>query len=165
MAKRMSEIIREYPKKKPMKAANLGLPYLESVHVALNVAACDSQRLLIVYARSAAERKRLESLLLPLAWSEDLVGNLLYATTTDAQDLANIAGSTQAPGLLVVEPDPYGLEARQVAFVKLGTKPAEALDLLVAAAEGNEMGSKDSKRHIGRGRRQGLKWEQPVEDR
>jgi len=164
MARRMKEISREYPRAKKSAPSKLGLPYLKDVRVAMNVAACDAQRLLVLYAESKAERKKLETLLLPLAWNADLMGKLLFATTSDVKDLARIEGHSETAGLMVIEPDAYGLEARQVAFVKLGTKTADALRTLIEAAEANEVGSKDSRRHIGKGRREGVHWEHAVKD-
>ena len=164
MAERMGEIAKTYPTSKSPHPKALGLPYLKDVRVALNVAACDSQRLVILHARSSSERRKLESMLVSLAWDEELAGRFLYATTAAKDDLARIDVSTESPGLVVVEPDAYGLKARQVAFVELGAKPAAAKKILVAAADGNEMKSKDSKRHIGRGLREGVTWERAVED-
>ena len=56
MARRMNEIIEEAPGKKAMTPSRLGLPYLESVRVALNVSSCDSQRTVVVYAPNARDR-------------------------------------------------------------------------------------------------------------
>lgn len=164
MARRMNEIADEYPGKGQPSPSKLALPYLKDVRVALNVAACDTQCLVILYARNAGERRRLESLLLPLAWDADLVGDFLYVSTDAIDELSDIAGASVAPGLLVVKPDAYGLEGRQVAFVPLGTKADDARSALVAAANSNRLGSKDSKRHVGRGLRAGLVWEPLVVD-
>lgn len=164
MASRMQAIAETFPGQGRALPAKLGLPYLKDVRLAINVAACDTQCLVILYANGATERRKLESLLLPLAWHEDVVGEFLYATTDELGDLANITGSGEAAGLLVVAPDAYGLKARQVAFVPLGAKPEDARAALVAAAEANRMGSKDSKRHIGRGLRAGVQWEPVVDD-
>jgi hypothetical protein len=163
MASKMNEIAESFPDKAPAPT-KLGLPYLKDVRVAMNVAACDSQCLVVLYAPKATERKKLESMLVLLAWHEDLVGEFLYATTDQLSDLANISESGAAAGLLIVRPDAYGLKGRQVAFVAQGAALADARATLVAAATANRMGSKDSKRHIGRGRRQGVKWEPLVED-
>jgi hypothetical protein len=159
MATEMKKITATFPGKGNVAPEKLGLPYLKDVRLALNVAACDSQCLVILYASSERERRGLEALLLPLAWHADLVGEFLYATTDKLTDLKKITGSGTAPGLLVVMPDTYGLAGRQVAFVALGTKSKNARATLAAAAEANRMGSKDSKRHIGRGRREGIEWE------
>ncbi len=163
MSEGMREVARDYPNKKAMTAKLLGLPYLKSVHVALNIAACDAQRLVIVHASKAADRDELESLLTPLAWSDELIGGFLYAKTNDASELADITDAEHEPGLLIVEPGAYGLSGRLVAFVKLGASKQSAQKTLVDASNGNAMGSKDSKRHIGRGRRQGVKWETAIE--
>ena len=168
MAARMQEIAKDYQKKtKSAEPDTLGLPYLKNVRLALNVAACDAQRLVIVYAPKVPDRDKLEALLTPLVWDDKLIGNLLYARTSDPQDLETIKGAADSPGLLVVEPDYYGTGGRQVAFVKLGAKATTAKKALVAAANKNKMGSRDSKRHIGRGLRDGVKWETvtPATDR
>ena len=168
MAARMQEIAKDYQKKtKRGEPDALGMPYLKNVRLAMNIAACDAQRLVIVYAPKTEDRDKLEALLTPLVWNDKLIGNLLYARTSYAQDLETIEGATDSPGFLVVEPDQYGTGARQVAFVKLGTKATTVEKALVAAADQNKMGSKDSKRHIGRGRRKGVRWETvtPVTDR
>jgi len=163
MAKRMNEIIKETPRKKAMAPSRLGLPYLESVRVALNVSACDSQRTVVVYALNARDRKKLEKMLTPLAWSGELVGNLLYVAADEKKDLSTIKGAdTKAPGLIVVEPNEYGTAAKQVAFIALGTTSTDAKKALIAAAEGNESGSKDSRAHVRKGRAKGLKWKHPV---
>lgn len=164
MANRMQEIAETFPGKGRALPSKLGMPYLKDVRVALNVAACDTQCLVILYAPKATERRKLESLLRPLAWHEDLVGEFLYATTDEREDLAVVSGSGETPGLLVVVPDTYGLKARQVAFIPLGTEPAEARAVLISAADANRMGAKDSKRHIGRGLREGVQWKPALDD-
>ena len=57
-----------------------------------------------------------------------------------------------------MEPNAYGTAAKQVAFIALGTTSTEAKKTLIAAAEGNEMGSKDSRAHVRKGRAEGLDW-------
>ena len=93
------------------------------------------------------------------------MGNLLYVAAGDKKDLATIEGADEAaPGLIVVEPNAYGTTAKQVAFVKLGAKSADAKKTLIAAAEGNEMGSKNSRAHMRKGIAEGVEWEHPVQD-
>lgn len=164
MASRMNEISEGYPDGRTARPAELGLPYLKNVRLAMNVAACDTQCLVILFAPKASQRRRLESLLLPLAWQEGLIGEYLFTVTDNSADLDGVAEAGDAPGLLVVVPDAYGLKARRVAFLPLGTNIKDARAVLIATAEANRMGSKDSKRHIGRGRREGVQWEKLLED-
>ncbi|PCJ52668.1 MAG: hypothetical protein COA70_11785 [Planctomycetota bacterium] len=164
MAAKMEEIAKSYPGPDDVDPAKLGMPYLKDVRLALNVAACDTQSLIILYAPKVKDHRKLESLLLPLAWHKDLMGEFLFVATDKLADLAKISETGIAPGLLVVTPGTYGLEGRQVAFVPLSAKASDAHAILVAAAEANRLGSKDSKRHIGRGRREGVKWEPVLED-
>ena len=159
MARRMNAIIKATPKKKAMSPSRLGLPYLASVRVALNVSSCDAQRTVVVYAPKPSDRKKLEKMLTPLAWSGELVGNLLYVASGDAQDLSTITGADRkAPGLIIVEPDVYGTAAKQVAFIALGTTSTAAKKTLIAAAAANELGSKDSRAHVRKGRAEGFDW-------
>ena len=164
MASRMNEIAEIYPGEGTASPAKLGIPYLKDVRLALNVAACDTQCLVILYSPKGKDRRTLESLLLTLVWHEDLIGEFLFVATDQVADLAKVSETGESAGLLVVTPDTYGLEGRQVAFVPLKASSDMAHATLVAAAEANRMGSKDSKRHIGRGRREGVRWEQVLED-
>ena len=164
MADRMKEITETYPAERVASPTKLGMPYLKDVRLALNVAACDTQCLVILYAPKQKDRRRLESLLLPLAWDKELIGEFLFVATDKATDLSRVSDTGEAAGLLVVTPGAYGLEGRQVEFVPLDTKPDEARAALVAAAQANRIGSKDSKRHIGLGRKEGVHWEPVLED-
>ncbi|MFT7485763.1 MAG: hypothetical protein ACI9F9_001613 [Candidatus Paceibacteria bacterium] len=164
MAQRMDEILKDYPKPKQGDLGKLGLPYLKDVRVALNVAACDSQRLVILYAKTDAECRKLEGMLQPLAWDKSLVGNLLYATTNEVKDLEQIDDVGRSAGLLIIEPGPYGVRGRQVGFIDVSTKPASALRSLIKVAKANQLGSKDSKVHIGLGMREGIEWKPAFED-
>ena len=160
----MNEILAETHRKKAMSPSRLGLPYLESVRVALNVSACDSQRTVVVFAPNGRDRKKLEKMLAPLAWSGELVGNLLYVTAGDPKDLATIEGAdSTAPGLIVVEPNVYGTAAKQVAFIALGSTSTDAKKTLIAVAQGNEMGSKDSRAHVRKGRTEGVEWKRAAD--
>ena len=164
MAEGMKKVSAEYAKAGAMQPGKLGMPYLRSTRVALNVSSCDTQRLAVLYAPGKDDLARLEKLLLPLAWSERLIGNLLYVMSTDESDLGQIKDATKEPGVLLVEPGKFGMAARQVAFIKLGASPADALKTLALVADGNEMGSKDSQTHMDWGVLMGLKWEHPVKD-
>ena len=163
----MLKISKEHPGKKGFKVKDLGLPYMKSVRLALNVASCDSRRLVVVYAPKPEDRNKLEALLTPLAWSHPIAGDFVYVAADKAKDLESIRGLGDGPGLIVVAPSDYGLVGSQVAFIKPGTDAKQVKATLVAAADANKMGSKDSKKHIGRGRRYGMEWETetPVTDR
>ena len=51
MAKAMSAIAKRYPGKASGKQAQLAIPYLADVRLALNVTACDRQPLMVLYSQ------------------------------------------------------------------------------------------------------------------
>lgn len=170
MAAAMRVIAKKYPAKKIPKrkgsrqsaqAQLLGLPFLKSVHLALNVTACDSQRLVIIYGKRASQRKALEKELVSMAWSDAIIGKFLYAQCSDPSELEGITSDLEEACVLVVDPGTYGLKGVVLESVTLAR--VKELKKTLLAATANAQGSKDSKRQIGRGRRRGIRWETEIE--
>ncbi|MAE75898.1 MAG: hypothetical protein CMJ85_03390 [Planctomycetes bacterium] len=157
MALEMNEIAVDY---KPGKTrpVDLGLPYLKSVRLAMNVAACDSQRLAIVYAPDLETRAALEAKLVELAWSKEIIGRFLFAMTKDVSDLAKVDGASGEPGILVVVPGAYGVQGKQLVHVPVRADAKTLRAALREAAESDAGGAKDSQRHIRRARQKGIRW-------
>lgn len=160
MASGMRKIAKKYPAKKS-EADLMGLPYFDELRLALNVTACDSQRLLIVFGEKESERMALEKKLLPLAWRKDFIGKFLYVQCSDPKELEGIADGVDEACVLIVEADSYGLKGRVLETVPLAK--VNGLEKILLAATDNKQGSKDSKRQIGRGRRIGVRWETGIE--
>jgi len=161
MAEQMNEIAKRYHSSKAT-AAGLGVPYLKNVRLALNVAASDDQRLIIVHAPSRADRKRIEPLVAKLAWSEGVIGKFLYAESTTAKELSKVAHATNQPGILIVEPGEFGLDGRQIAYIPAAeVESAVKTELTKIAARKLDV-ERDARRHIRNGRRKGIHWETAI---
>src|SRR5262245_20129203 len=108
MAEMMNSIARQYPGRKV--EGDPELPKVPNVRLALDVAACDSQPLILLIASDAARLQKLDGSVRGLAWSAEFLGRAVYASTTDREHLKAIEGVGADSGLIVVQPDRYGLK-------------------------------------------------------
>ncbi len=89
-------------------------PAHEDVALALNVAACDGLPLVLLAGGTARQRAGLEGSLASLAFSEALVGRLIWGTVAHAGDAARLERGGGAlpwpahPELWLVRAEPYG---------------------------------------------------------
>src|SRR5579883_2286070 len=75
LAKSMNEIAQYYHSGN--KATAESLPVVDSVRLALDVAACEHRPLVVVVGQTADERQKAADNLAPVAWSESLMGKLI----------------------------------------------------------------------------------------
>jgi len=158
----VAEALKGFAGRYPAKPGPRELPYLADLRRGLNVAACDLLPLAVVVARTPEARKRIETALAPLAWSADYVGRLEYAP---AEEPRAIDGATVREGLVVVEPDAYGLRGKVLAETASASE-ADLRKALDAALKAFVPKAKDSRAHIREGERAGVRWETviPVTD-
>jgi len=117
MANKMRVIALQHPGAMQSAWADQRLPVMNSVDVALNVAACDNLPLLVTFAENEQRLAEINNALLKTAWSESLAGQFVYGSTSNKQELKPILGvkgnsAKLAEGILVVEPGPYGLSGK-----------------------------------------------------
>jgi len=108
MAKTMKRIAAWYSP----KAADVSsdLPTVANVRLAINVAACDDQPLIVAIGKSAKARGQLIARLKPLAWNDEFRGRFAYAVASQSKDINDIAGAGSEDSILVVQPDRFGLK-------------------------------------------------------
>ncbi|MCA8948008.1 MAG: hypothetical protein KDE27_00805 [Planctomycetes bacterium] len=163
MAAAMQRIAQRYPGRED--AEPIGLPRCADVRRGLGVAAADQLQLAIVTGDGAA-RARLEARLAELAWSDDLIGRLVYARADADTDWSAIAGGADRPaaGLVIVRPGEFGVDGQVVAIVEDGELDAREL---LAAVKAWAPGPVDTARLRARGARAGIEWQTaiPVSDR
>ena len=163
MAEGMERIAKRYPGKRGADSRDAGLPVLADVRLAVNVAACDRVPLVITYGPTKAQRKELEKRLAPLAWSNAFVGRFAHVFATDADELKAIEDAKEKAGYLVVEPDPFGLEAKVLVQIDAGADEEAIEKALTEALQRHRPGSeKDTRRHRQQGRRAGVHWETEI---
>ena len=158
MATSMQRIAKQYRSKSKQKT----LPYLADLRRGINVASCDIQPLVVTAARTNAARKKIEALLLELAWSKEFIGKFAYASVADLKQLRVVTGASQTDGVLVVQPGKYGLKATLLTQTS-GTDAAKLRAALATGLKRFKPESKDSRKHIRDGHRQGVHWETEIE--
>ena len=137
------------------------LPVVDTVRLGLNVAACDSRPLVIVVAPTKTERDSLQARLAPAAWSDRLVGKLVYTAGT-ASELRNIRGARINSGYLFVKPNDFGTEGEVVTQLS-NSATATALTNAAMQTTGIAFAEKLSQReHVMRGRRSGQSWDTAI---
>jgi hypothetical protein len=164
LADTMHRVARPFAERK--RPEELPLPSLATVRLALDVAACDNQPLVVVLAEDPQVRKRLETTLAALAWSDAHIGQFVYATATAAKELAAVKGWEGRPALLVIQPDRFGLTGSVLAQADADASKAQVAALLKKGAAQYQRLDKTFSTHVRDGQRQGVFWETvlPVTD-
>jgi len=134
LASEMNRIADSYLKTAKPLWSNTSLPYMKSVELALNVAACDRLPVVVVVAASAADRDRLETRLSSVAWSEQFGGKFVYATAAKKSDLKPITKSVFDPSILLVQPGVFGLTAEILHQIPLADIQSKAKPAAISAA-------------------------------
>jgi len=150
----------------PAAASRPALPLVVNPRLALNVAAADNQPLVVLHAEGARDRARLERALTELAWKEEFAGRVTYVVTTRSADLSPVTGAGAAPGVLVVQPDRFGLKGSVLARA---ADTATAEQLTTTLREGLSRFRPNTAtgfEHMREGQRLGVYWETllPVTD-
>lgn len=156
----MNEVAGRYPPVQ-VPAADRGLPRLATARLGLNVAACDGQLLVVVVGEPGDARVALERRVAGLAWSDELVGRAQYALATRGE-LATVTGLELDAGVLVVEPDAFGSGGKVVAQLAGDRSDAELSRAISVAVVAHTAVGKDTRAHIGEGRRAGVHWDTAI---
>jgi len=115
MAKGMDAVAEKFPPKKVEGTPSL--PIALTAKVGLAVAAGDNQPLVIVLAEDPKRRAELESAVAALAWDKTYRGYLTFATAATAKEFPKVDGVTLAEGVVLVEPDIFGVGGKVVTQV------------------------------------------------
>ena len=159
MAAAMKQILKQFPSSKPVARP---LPLLPNVRLGLNVSSCDNTPLAIIYSPDQAVRTKLEQQLARLAWGRNHIGQVQFCVATRAEELKNIAGKTQKPGILIVQPGTYGNNGQLISAVDLDTTPTELGDAVDFALLIAEFQQKTMRQHIVRGQQLGVNWKTAI---
>lgn len=168
MVETMKVLSLAYPGKKGAAGAHRALPYLSDLRMAVNVAACDNQPLLVVYAEKPGELQALEKVLEPLAWTEEIIGRAVYVTVGDAEEYGRlIKDKKPAAGYVLVAPEAYGRHATPLLKLSSAEKPESIRKQLLASLALYNPSPKDSDKHEAAGLEAGIQWQPktPITDR
>jgi hypothetical protein len=164
LAKALNGIAQKYPGKKA--ARTLPLPLVANVRLALDVAACDNQPLVIVCAKDAGARAALQQKLAGLVWSDEFIGRYIFVSAGSTEELAAVPDIPDKDGIIVVQPDQYGLKGKVLANCGAGASVAEIAALLKSGASQYQPSAKTFHSHVQAGKKLGVFWETtlPVTD-
>ena len=156
----LEKAAKPFRPKAPLRA----LPQTHDFRRALNIAACDSQPLVVALAASDEARSRVEKRLEALAWSKDLVGRYHYVVVGDKADIKDVDGVPASDGVFVVSPGTYGTSGKVIAKVAARASDEALRKMLVKTEAAYEPAKKAShhRDHVRAGRRQGESWETEV---
>jgi hypothetical protein len=126
MALGLNQIARRYAQAATTPEPLRELPTVANVRLAVDVAACDGQPLVVVLGQDAAARRGLSQRLAPLAWNDEFRGRFVYVEALARDDLTPIGRVPSNAGLLVVQPDRFGLDGAVITQTPAGAS-SEAL--------------------------------------
>jgi hypothetical protein len=166
MGQTMNRIAEENATKVVALQQHPELPRVANLRLAVNVAACDQQPLVVVLSSDEPTRRQLEERVTPLAWSEAFLGRFIYVSTGEIQEAAGIEGKKPRAGVLVVQPDRFGQKGEVIAQVGV---EATREELTLCLKEGLSRFTREEKNfgnHVRAGQQKGVLWETviPVTD-
>ena len=158
MAQAMERIARDHPAKTGADDRPKVLPLVANVRLALDVAACDNQPLVLIHGADEAGRRDVHDQLAALAWSPEFIGRFLFASTGSAGDLKVLNESPRGGGVLVIQPDRFGVNGTVLAQVTASATKAELAACLREGAERHRSPDGTFAGHVRAGRQQGVFW-------
>ena len=142
--------------------SNRTVPQMKSVRLGINVASCDGLPGVVVFGKNRREVDQLNAKLGGVIWNEELAGKFIYASTTNANDLKIVSGATRKTGILVIEPDAYGMKGRLIKAIDVDVSAGDLKSDLVRIANTFIRRTKTHGLHVRNGRRSGKTWKTEV---
>ncbi len=158
----MARIAKEFPGKQ----IDGELPLVANLRLAVNVAACDRQPLIVIRSDDAAARKKLENALAALAWSPEFIGQFVFVSIGAGNGTEWIEGALPGSSVIVALLDRYGLKGKTLQQIDGDASPRRLAETLRKSLAGVQKLERNFKQHVMEGHRQGVFWETltPVTD-
>ncbi|MGB7345795.1 MAG: hypothetical protein WBD20_16380 [Pirellulaceae bacterium] len=157
----MARFAVQYPAK-----ATLDEAIVQDFHTfrqALNVASAD-QRVLVVINTNGDQKTHLRDSLKSVVNDSRIVGRFHFDFETSDDWKQNVSGTTDQPGIVVINPGEFGLTGKVMTQLPLDAKPEQITDELLKA---NDVYAKTTKKkvyseHVAKGRKAGVYFEGAV---
>jgi hypothetical protein len=162
MARTMTRIAGWYPKQKAPSTPAVDLPTVTGVRLAIDVAACDNQPLVLFQRSPSGQGKALVDNLKALAWSDQFRGRFIYAEFADAGELSSVEGPKANAGIFVLQPDRFGQKATVIARVNADASAAAVAAGLQKGLSLHRPAKETFKDHIRDGHQQGAFWQTAI---
>ena len=157
LLKEMAEILENYPVKKvQQQPLALGL----DLRRMMNVAACDLQPLVVLYAADEKDRNRLAEMVAKQSLAEAYRGRFAFAWAQSAIEMKALTGlqvETKTSMLWVIAPNAFGTQADLLQEVNQ-PESSTLLQAWNASLKEFSIEARNSRRHTQKGKQLGLKW-------
>jgi len=160
MAQAMNELASSYETAATKTPSEL--PTCRTVRLGLDVASCDGLPLVVAFGDDAALRAALVARLATCAWGDGAVGRFVYAVASSSADLKAIDGVAGKSGLVLVEPDEFGLKGDALIETAIDADGDKIAKALADGLRRHHAVAKDARRHIQEGLRLGVHWETAI---
>ena len=158
MGQTMEAIALAYPGKGKAVKGSPPLPNLADLRLALNVSAADRQPLVVVYSKSAEERKKMEQELSKVAWSDQFIGEAQYVHASDASEFKSVKNFKATSGFVVVQPGTFGLTGEVIDVIDAQMSGNKLVESLAKALDKHKPSTLTYDQHRQMGVRAGARW-------
>jgi len=158
MGQTMEAIALAYPGKGKATKGSPPLPYLADLRLALNVTAADRQPLVVVYSKSAEQRKKMEQELSKVAWSDQFIGQAQYVSASDASEFKSVKNFKATSGFVVIQPGTFGLTGEPIAVIDAKTSASKLVESLAKALAKHKPSTLTYNQHRQMGSQAGARW-------
>ena len=158
MGQTMEAIALAYPGKGKAAKDSLPLPYLADLRLALNVTAADRQPLVVVYSKSAEQRKKMEEELSKVAWSDQFIGEAQYVAASDASEFKAVKNFKATSGFVVIQPGTFGLTGEVIDVIDAKMPAGKLLEPLAKALDKHKPSTLTYNQHRQMGAQAGARW-------
>jgi hypothetical protein len=168
-ATQLAETMTRLAKDHPAKASAVQrpeLPLVANVRLALNVAACDQQPLVVIQGGDDATRAKLIATLSTLAWSDEFVGKFVYVVADSRKELDAISGVAAESAVFVIDPDIFGVKGKVLHQIDATAPARKAPELLKTGLARFQRDERNFWQHVKQGQSLGVFWQTqtPVTD-
>ena len=162
MASSMNRIADQYRALATTAADDLQLPLVKDVRLALNVAACDHQPLIVLLGQDRQTLNSLKSRMTPLAWSDEFIGQYQYVATQDRAALSDIDDLSIDSGIVILQPGQFGRGGTVFAELPLDADDETLTDAMSFSILLKRRQALSTREHISAGVRAGVKWQTAI---
>ena len=138
------------------KSVPASLPVVANVRLAIDIAAADNRPLVILVGEGLSDK------VAPLAWSKDFIGRCTFVLADSDKELVRVSGAKPKAGLLVVEPDQFGLAGKVLAQASAEATAEEVRAALNKGVESFARKPVADRSHIRQGREAKVFWTTPI---
>jgi hypothetical protein len=160
-ANALAEDLTRLAKPFAAKVQPSALPSVANVRLAIDIAAADNLPLVILVGEGATREALLDKVA-PLAWGKDFVGRFTYVLADSDKDLVRVTGAKPKAGLIVVEPDQFGLAGKVLAQAGTEATPDELRAALRKGIATFARKPVADRSHIRQGREANVFWKTPI---